>query len=253
MSDQRLQPVVLPRAFRRRLGDTHGNGIRVGVIDSGFTREFAGAGPRTAPGLDLTTDLQREQSHIGGDTHGHGTKCVLIAYRVAPAATYVPIRIFDRHLSSPIERICEALRWAATNNIQVVNLSLRCGATVATAALYEACAIAARASVTVIAASASGDTPSFPAWFDNTIAVDAGGTGGKLRLEYRSDGPVELATYGAIDGQIVFRGTTIVCENAPSYAAPVVSGIVAHIRERYPRATLPEIRELLRTLADRRR
>ena len=71
----------------------------VGVTDSGFTSDIV-------------------------DRIGHGTAVAGAIREKAPEAELYAVKVFDRRLSTNIERILRALEWCLDQRMDVINLSL---------------------------------------------------------------------------------------------------------------------------------
>ena len=71
----------------------------VGVTDSGFTSDIV-------------------------DRIGHGTAVAGAIRELAPEAELYAVKVFDRRLSTNIERILRALEWCLDQRMDVINLSL---------------------------------------------------------------------------------------------------------------------------------
>jgi Subtilase family len=82
-------------------GHTHVGAVAggVGVTDSGFTGDIV-------------------------DRIGHGTAVAGAIREKAPEAELYAVKVFDRRLSTNIERILRALEWCLDQRMDVINLSL---------------------------------------------------------------------------------------------------------------------------------
>ena len=114
-----------------------GQGVRIAVLDTGVHFghfEFSGrlvAGPDY---IEPNTQPQDDGHSITtGQPQGHGTHVAGIAAAgidnggvvgVAPQATVVAVKVLDRDGTGPVDGILAALKWAADNGIEVINLSL---------------------------------------------------------------------------------------------------------------------------------
>ncbi|MGC3995919.1 MAG: S8 family serine peptidase [Propionicimonas sp.] len=178
-----------------------GTGIKVGIIDSGVDYDHPDLGGTTG-GAFPTTRVTTGYDFVDNDTtpmdcYGHGTKVAGIvgadgnpkvggAYGVAPGVTFGAYRVFDCNGSATTDDIIAALERAASDGMNVVNLSL--GASSASwpdDPLGVAAANLVKKGVVVVAASGnSGDkglfTASSPAVAPGVIslaAANAGSTG----------------------------------------------------------------------------
>src|SRR6185503_153368 len=101
-----------------------------------------------------------------------------------------------------------------------------------------------------VAASRVGALPSLPAWFDNTLSVTSGTFPTVCDFAYSHEGPVEIVASSGIANGVPWLGNWTRKVSSPSYSAPVVTGIVALIRQRYPQATLTDVRTVLEELGE---
>ena len=94
--------------------------LRIAVLDSGINPLHSHVG-RLAAGVCMTAEGKSEDTldHIG-----YGTAVAALIHALAPEVTIVPVRIFDKTLSTTLPLLVRALEWCAANSIQIVNLSL---------------------------------------------------------------------------------------------------------------------------------
>lgn len=236
--DQCRMPVTIPDTLPSWVKETEGEGVRIGIIDSGWrasiNRPFVERGVGFAePGAPMTAQKTCDVK----DRNGHGTVCGVLAHRVAPEAKLVPIRVFGRKLDTTPEILGRAIRWGIEEGIDVLNLSLRTRRKDARRPLYQVCEEAKRRGTLVVASGEPEVPRQYPALFDNVIGVGDGDSSNPFRLKYRKGEGIECLACGEIGLEI--RNST------PSYAAPVISGIAARIRSRWPDSGLEKVRSAL--------
>ena len=157
--------------------DHLGQGVRVGVLDSGVS-PHPDFGDRLLPGRNYMPDGDSEDTE---DHYGHGTRVAgLIAAAgeegyigCAPAAEIVPLKVTDGK-SVKVSAICEAVYGAIDEyGCTVLNLSL--GVLTDYQALREAMEYAESKNVVVVSAVGnSGNTELYyPAGYDTVIGVGA--------------------------------------------------------------------------------
>jgi membrane-anchored mycosin MYCP len=259
---------------------TRGAGVKVAVVDSGVDAEHEQLAGQVDRGWDVTSG----KAARGGTTDcaGHGTGVAgLIAARpvagrtmagVAPDATILPVRqswgVDDhgRATGSSADALLLAIRVAVDSGAQVVNVSV----TVPDVQLREPQrqafnALAQYASdhnVLIVAASGnrsqSGgptgeDLTTYPArlaaWYRNVIAVSGITSDGKVDGDAITGPFVTVAAPDRGFPSTMEHGGLVSVEGT-SYAAPLVSGLAALIRSRYPEATAAEVRTRIETTAD---
>lgn len=227
-----------------------GAGVRVAVIDSGFDRSIADKRVLTGTGLvaDVGTALVR--SSDDQDRHGHGTSCADLVLQVAPDAVILPIRVFGRELDTAPEVLVAAIEHATTAGARIINLSLGTDREDAKAALYRACERARRAGVTIVAASAGG-TRDYPAAFEPVLGVRSAMVAGRFDFVYWPDETIECGASGRGQRARGLGGATVT-RHGSSFAAPVVSGLIARLLQSEGTLDLEGVRAGLCALHARR-
>ena len=127
-----------------------GRGVRIAVVDSGIHAGHPHIG-RIAGGASFDDD-----GRPGGDLVdrlGHGTAVAAAIHEKAPEAELLAVKVFDRSLSSTGRALEAAIRWAATADVALVNLSLGTTNRDHRDALEDAVGQAAEAGAIVVAAA----------------------------------------------------------------------------------------------------
>jgi len=106
--------------------------------------------------VDPADDLALLRGDDDGDVLGHGTACIHQVLRIAPESTVLPVRVFGARLECPAAALLEAIRWAAGQRVDVVNLSLGTTRADLLRPLYAACELARRAGTIVVAVGGNG-------------------------------------------------------------------------------------------------
>jgi membrane-anchored mycosin MYCP len=250
---------------------TRGAGQRVAVIDTGVSRHPAL--PAVVPGGDYVFTGDGTQ-----DCDAHGTLVAGILSRVAPEATLIGIRQSSSKFAptgdrsrggvGDVDTMAKAIRTAADLGASVINISSVACVPVASSlddrAVGAALAYAVDVKNAVVVAAAgnaggAGPCPpqrpdatwqtatviASPAWYDDYVltvgSVGAEGTPSPFTLA----GPwVDVAATGE---EVAALGSEPV--SGTSYAAPLVSGLAALIRARFPALTARQVMDRIESTA----
>ncbi len=137
--------------------------VLVAVLDTGIDPAAMYA-DRTTTSVDFTG----ESSTI--DEHGHGTHMADTIARIAPNASFLNLKVADKRGRCDTATVAKAVRWAADNGADVINISLE----VADSPELQSAVQHAwdKGAVVVSAAGNNGSTePAYPAAYDEAIAV----------------------------------------------------------------------------------
>jgi type VII secretion-associated serine protease mycosin len=242
---------------------TQGQGIVVAVIDSGVSATHPALRDAVLPGKDYFTPATAGQC----DESAHGSIVAgVIAGRssgsafsgIAPRARILPIRVLrdtQRSTDASIPaNIADAIRFAADNNADVINLSL---VTQPTPALADAVRYALSKNVVLVAAAgndggARGEGPAYPAAYDGVIAVAGVDEHDKHVSTSTSGAFVDVAAPGAnVAGPVPQGGGYAQFEaGGTSFAAAYVAGLAALIRGLDRRLTPAEVTQRITGTAD---
>jgi serine protease len=238
-----------------------GSGVTVAVIDSGVDAGHKDLQGQVLPGLDLV------DSGGDGDTDlvGHGTTVsALIAGRsddeagvvgIAPKAKILPVRVLDReNRYDDALIVAKGVRWAVDHGARVINLSL--GGNGSSPALAAALDYAFAKDVVVVACTGNASTSAssgvwYPAREPGVIAVAGMEKDGDVLWSGSITGKETVVTAPATQlvgarpgGYWRVQGT--------SFAAPMVSGVAALIRSRWPTMSSAEVvNRIIKTAKDR--
>ena len=222
--------------------------MRVGVIDSGcnnasFHRGVTGG----AAMVSRDGEILRTPSTDTADSVGHGTRCCAVVMEAAPECTVVPVRVFgDRRASSP-GALIRAINWCVDNSIRVVNVSLGTHRQDSALYLYAACERARRKGVVIVAATGwrTSSRP-LPAAFDSVISVGTKNLRRPDLVRYITNSAVDCLVLSS--ARVVRIGGYESTHFGTSFAAPIVSAVVARLIERQPSLDVEGVRKQLSEL-----
>ncbi len=237
--------------------ETMGEGIRVGIVDTGICLSHPDLRERICDGVCF---LGGRSSDIE-DENGHGTHVagIVAAERngkgvvgVAPKADLFICKAFDKNGKTDYMAIEKSILWLIDNRVDVINMSF---SSVFTSKRYELLMkLCHRKGITMVCAAGNegmtGDMrPSYPANFDETIAVCAVDINKNVADFSSRTSAAEISAAG-IDIYSTYLKNGYALLSGTSMATPIITGAVAILQAkgfmRYNRRLTPdEIRLLL--------
>ena len=230
-----------------------GQGVRVGVVDSGIN-PHSDFGMRLLKGHNYIQDAEDPDETF--DRYGHGTRVAgVIAgsgesghIGAAPGAQLIPLKVTNEKLVK-ISAICNAIYGGVRDyHCDVLNLSL--GVSEQYEALEKAIAYCEEMGVVVISAVGNnGDnTCYFPAGYDTVIGAGAVDSSGTLYSNSNHNKSVFITAPGvAICSTASWGGYA--SATGTSYAVPHAAGAAAAMLSADPTLTPAAIRGLMRETA----
>ncbi len=242
--------VGCPMKYKCNFHDLNGEGVKVAIIDSGIDcshemlqQVTAGICFELSAGNVLTSEDYR-------DTSGHGTAVASIIKKKAPDTELYAIKIFDQSLIVEQKILVESIRWAIDQNVDIINLSLGTTDVQVKQDLLDICKVATKKGIVIVAAEHNSAQESYPAYFPNVIGVKAGEIKGRYNYLFRRGESIECIAPGTTQRVLWAGGREHIVEGS-SFAAPHITGIIALIRQAFPKANLNEIRHILEVNANR--
>ena len=227
------------------MGQT-GEGVRVGVIDSGIA-PVPGLEGRLAPGYDYVggredaTDAMGHGTFVAGLIAGMGSQGLLGA---APGVTLVPLKCFTGTEGKVSDVVAGVFGGIDDFDCDVLNLSL--AFVNPSLAMEKAVEYAEAQGVTIVSAAGNGGTalPYYPAMYDTVIGVGAVAHNGQVYSRSNHYEGVTLVAPGVNVTSLSHQGGTSF-GSGTSFSTPHVSAAVAVLKGMIPSLTPKEIRDLL--------
>lgn len=178
------------------------------------------------------------------DRLGHGTAVAAAIHDIAPGATLIVGKIFDRALTTNARVLAEGIAWAASRGARLINLSLGTANPVHVEMLRDAVASAAAAGAMVVSARESNGVLWLPGSLSGVVSVMADGTLERDEAIVDANGFVAAPYPRAIAGVPKERNLSGV-----SFAVANVTGMLARLLE--GRSDLRHVHQLFRELSAR--
>lgn len=258
-----LARIGAPKAWDVEVGTT--SAVTVAVIDTGVAAAHPDLAGRVRPGRDLVAG-----DDVPDDEHGHGTHVAgIVAARtgnrvgvagISWGATVLAIRALDAEGAGSDCDIALGLVSAADAGAKVVNLSLGSEDTLCGIVTQEAVDYARDRDALIVASSGNGaregNGENTPANCDGVLAVGATDSRDRVAsfsthhpyVDVSAPGVAVMSTYWVANGgRAAYAALT-----GTSMAAPVVSGLAALLRSKYPSWTADEVAARIEATADDR-
>jgi subtilisin family serine protease len=222
-----IQKINAPEVWKY----TRGQGIKVGVIDTGIDSRHP----------DLKQNIRETHDVLNGkniDDNGHGTHVAgtiaaadnqIGVIGVAPNVQLYSVKAFDKKGNGQVSDIIEALDWCVKKRVDVINMSF--GLNEESQAFHRAIKQVYRRDIVMVAAagnSGRSDSVMYPARYSEVIAVTALNKSNKV-AEFSSSGPEVDVIAPGVEIESTFNSSNYKRLSGTSMAAPHVTGTVALI------------------------
>ena len=229
-----------------------GNGVRIGIIDSGVSAKTRDLDPeRILSGIDFVSD-----GDALTDSSGHGTFIagIIGASRhngfgisgIAPDATLVSMKT-SSHKRSEIHHVSDAIR-ACVDDYQCSVINLSSSSEETSDVLADAIRYADEKGVIIVCPVGNdGDgTLNYPAAYEEAIGVGAVDSHKNISSFSNYNESVYIVAPGEETISLSRSKYGVRFRNGTSYAAPFVTGLAALLKERYPQMTRTDFCEILK-------
>ncbi len=206
--------------------------VKVGVIDTGIDTDHPDLKNNLAGCVNFISSNKTCEDDNGHGTHVSGIIAAednnLGVVGVAPKAKIYSLKVLNKNGSGYLSDIIEALDWAISNHLQVINMSL--GTTSNVTSFYDAIKRVNSAGIIQVAAAGNSgpkaNSVNYPAKYSEVIAVAAIDSSDQV-ASWSSRGPqVDLAAPGVNINSTYLNGKYQILSGT-SMASPHVAGVVA--------------------------
>jgi thermitase len=165
-----VSKIEAPQAWQITRGD---QSIIVAVLDTGINKDNQDLADRVVAEVNFTN------SPTSDDLYGHGTHMAGTIVAIAPECRLMNVKVADDSGKCQPSVVARGIIWAVDHGAKVINISL---SMVASPNLDEAVNYAWNQGAILVAAAGNKGTsePSYPAYYDNCLAV--AGTNGNNSL-----------------------------------------------------------------------
>ncbi len=226
-----------------------GNGVRVGIIDTGINLDHPDLAGNIKGGFDAISETEEISDDNGHGTHVAGIIAAIDnevgVVGVAPEAHIYAAKSFDSKGKGIASDIIQGIQWCMDQGVHVINMSF--GTSDSSKALRLAIAKAAEAGILMLAASGNTggmNSVLYPARDPHVVAVAASTQDDRIAA-FSSSGPEVGITGPGTDIYSTYKGQRYMTLSGTSMACPHVAGVAALVLSLAPEMSAKEVAELI--------
>ncbi|RAL25684.1 S8 family peptidase [Thermoflavimicrobium daqui] len=252
-----LSKQVIPWNIQRVWGKHYlnsGQGIRVGVIDTGIDLNHPNLAKNVKGGINIIHPSKSPQDDNGHGTHIAGTigalKNRVGVVGIAPKVSLYAIKVLDSSGMGSLSNLIKGIEWGIANHMHILNISISGGKNIPPVLQKIVKEAVSRGIIIVAAAgnhgstSGQGDTVEIPARLSEVISVAAVNKSNE-RASFSATGKmVDIAAPG-VDILSTYHQKRYAVLNGTSMATAHVSGVMAIYRALYPRKSVADLKRIV--------
>ncbi len=256
MAAKPKQPWITPAQAAKALAEGAGKGVKIAILDSGI--DPAHPALKNASIVDrlvvtetgLGTEIEPDS---GGDAFGHGTAIAYLIHQVAPKAeigSFKVLQVTEGQTAGKAAFLQTAVEAAIERGYHVLNCSFGTPARPSIFRYFKTWidkAYLANVHIVTACNNTNYSRAEWPAHFPSVIAVNMGRIEGD-GFHYRPGQMVEFFARGE-RVQVPWLDGNWKTVTGSSYAAPLMSGLVARLLSRHAGLSVPLVKAVLRQVA----
>ena len=247
---------ITPAKARSALKEGDGTGVKIAILDSGIDVNHPALADANIKDLVVVSDgdlgVQIEEDD-DGDVFGHGTAIAYLVHQIAPKAeigSFKVLRSNEGQVGGKAGLLQAAVEEAIERNYHVINCSFGTPARPVIFKYFKHWIDAAYLKdVHIVTAcnNANYARPEWPAHFPSVIAVNMARIADDS-IHYRPGHLVEFFARGERI-RVPWLENHWKTVTGSSYAAPVMSGLIARLLSLHPELSVPLVKAILREVA----
>lgn len=222
--------------------------IHIAIVDDGVNEGYFDS-LCLKHNVIITEDLNIME-RFGYDKYkiSHGTICAAIIKKYCSTAKLSSVKILNENMRSNVWRLINAIKWCIYNKVDIINLSLGSVYSKDKSLIKKIIDKAYNNGLIVVAAKSNDDIETYPACFNNVLGVKSDKSNileeGQYIYNTEPEDGIEITACGK-HKLMNYLGEERITPNWNSYAAPMISAIIADMMKEHEKLSLVEIKEKL--------